>query len=510
MKISLAIIAYMASAVGGQYGGGPSYDADLGYWPEEDCTAPAPTPAPTATAPALSGGTSGDNAFYSSVGSCYIHGSGTTCNVAAADCTGSPYAPGYVSSHSGCCHCEGGCVHADETGTDCGPYPDTVTSVGSCYASGSVTCNVAAADCTGTDYAPGYVSGYGGCCHCLGDCDHSAETGTDCTYPDAPSSRRLSFVEEYEAKRLAEEKDLKDMEFYTMNKARRDAVLEEQEHRKLAGWPFGCKYSDRCCKNPATNQCVLMGHPPSGHDDVDMDHCPTVDEGASGLFSENVNETISGRFGDCCKEQAASVEWTFADGSSTGADIDGNTGCQRDGSCDYGDEVCCYNTFKDHKCYIYKGLPKIAVGNYGQTNVGCPQPPGDGWIYESSEEDGRNNGCCEDMTTNMPHNFLGEAVDGQPCFIEGTKAQLLADCTEYVGGWVGYIKDADPSPTQAGFVYAHEAAAEAAGCHMGDWAAKRTEGCEFDSINLSGAGNHVAGLGLGAFAVTLLAGLCVW
>ena len=35
MKISLAIIAYMASAVGGQYGGGPSYDADLGYWPEE-------------------------------------------------------------------------------------------------------------------------------------------------------------------------------------------------------------------------------------------------------------------------------------------------------------------------------------------------------------------------------------------------------------------------------------------------------------------------------------------
>ncbi|GMH62693.1 hypothetical protein TL16_g03531 [Triparma laevis f. inornata] len=478
--------------------------------------------APTAAAP--SGGTSGDNAFYSSVGSCYIHGSGTTCNVAEADCTGSNYAPGYVSGHSGCCHCEGGCVHADETeGSDCGPYPDTITSVGSCYIHGgdpSTTCNVAEADCTGTSYAPGYVSGYSGCCHCLGNCDHTAETdGADCTYPDDPDARRLSFVDDYEAEAMALEnkkyKDLKDMEFWTMNKARRDAILEEQSQRKLAGWPFGCKYSDVCCKNPTTGDCVLMGYPPAGHDDVDMNHCPTADEGASGLFSEHVNETLIGRWGDCCKEEANSVEWTYEDGTSTGADIDGNTGCQRDGTCDYGDEVCCYNTFLDHKCYIYKGLEKQAQGNYGQTNVGCPVPPGDGWVYESSEEDGRNNGCCEDMTTSMPHNFGGEAVDGQPCFIEGVKTQLLADCTEYTGGWIGYIKGADPSPTNAGFVYAHETAAVEAGCNMGDWASKRADGCNFDVLNLSGGaarmGGGLFGFGFGFGLVALLAGVvAVW
>ena len=62
------------------------------------------------------------------------------------------------------------------------------TSQGSCYefATHTVTCDVAAADCVGgkAHYEPGYV-GSSGCCHCDASCDHSQESGTDCTYYDA-------------------------------------------------------------------------------------------------------------------------------------------------------------------------------------------------------------------------------------------------------------------------------------------------------------------------------------
>jgi hypothetical protein len=53
-----------------------------------------------------------------------------------------------------------------------------------------------------------------------------------------------------------------------------------------------------------------------------------------------------------------------------GQKLDGNTGCQRDNSCNYGKQTCCYNTWGDHKCYIYDGLPELDIGDYGQTNIG--------------------------------------------------------------------------------------------------------------------------------------------
>ena len=152
-------------------------------------------------------------------------------------------------------------------------------------------------------------------------------------------------------------------------------------------------YSDKCCKNLSTNECALMGHPPQGHSDVTLDHCPTSSDGASGLFSVLVDENkTTGRHGDCCKEIASSVEWTYTDGSGTGADVDGNTGCQKDGTCAYA-ETCCYNTFKDHKCYLWKGLPLI--NNMYGNNVACPEARVDGrYMYKSDDSDGRNNHCC--------------------------------------------------------------------------------------------------------------------
>merc|ERR1719271_331311 len=45
-----------------------------------------------------------------------------TCNVAAADCAGTPLAPGYVYSGNGCCLCEAGCDHSKETDTSCTYY----------------------------------------------------------------------------------------------------------------------------------------------------------------------------------------------------------------------------------------------------------------------------------------------------------------------------------------------------------------------------------------------------
>jgi hypothetical protein len=37
-------------------------------------------------------------------------------------------------------------------------------------------------------YAPGYVSSRNGCCHCQASCDQSQETSNTCTYYDAPSA----------------------------------------------------------------------------------------------------------------------------------------------------------------------------------------------------------------------------------------------------------------------------------------------------------------------------------
>ena len=66
-------------------------------------------------------------------------------------------------------------------------------SVGSCYDSTThvVTCDTDNSTCVTAGnywYAPGYMSSYSGCCHCDSGCDHSAETSTDCSYYDTPSS----------------------------------------------------------------------------------------------------------------------------------------------------------------------------------------------------------------------------------------------------------------------------------------------------------------------------------
>ena len=56
-------------------------------------------------------------------GSCYDGTSHqVTCDVghAACDALGHAwYAPGHISTRSGCCHCSDSCNHALETGTDC-------------------------------------------------------------------------------------------------------------------------------------------------------------------------------------------------------------------------------------------------------------------------------------------------------------------------------------------------------------------------------------------------------
>ncbi|GMH95610.1 hypothetical protein TrVE_jg13865 [Triparma verrucosa] len=514
MKLcALKLVSILATAHA-QYKQGASFDPDAGEWPAETCfEADIPLPLVEPISP-----------YYTSRGSCYIPSFEVYCNVAEADCEGTYYPPGYVSNYDGCCHCEGGCIksaeeeHSANEGT-CGNYPDTIRSVGSCYeylSTSGVTCNIEQTDCEGTGgtyYDPGYVSGYGGCCHCYGDCDQDIETGDDCTYPDAPVVTVTAA-----ASTSTRVRDLKAMSFYTMSKARRQRKLEGEDEIEE-----GCTYSDACCRNPDTGDCVLMGHPPKGHDDVDIHDCPTVEDGGSGFFTEYIDESQTGRHEGCCKEEAASVDWAYIDGSSTGADIGGNTGCQRDLSCVYA-ETCCYNTFLDHKCYLYKGLPTVAVGHYGQADVACPQPPGEGWIYESSEEDGRNNGCCEDFIdigTHMPNNFQGEAVDGVPCFTEVEKTQLLADCTEYTGKWFGYLQDGRGAPTavirsetDAGTIYADEVAAVEAGCHVGDWVSKRAPGCKFDALNLAAElerlgvndGFKVTGFGfIGSIIFTLLA-----
>ena len=233
-----------------------------------------------------------------------------------------------------------------------------------------------------------------------------------------------------------------------------------------------CSYSDVCCKNPVTNECVLMGNPPVGHGDVVLDHCPTAQEGASGLFSEMQVEA-TGRFDSCCKTQAGSVDWEYVDGTSTGLDKHGNTGCQRDNTCDFGEEACCYNTRGDHKCWIYDGLPKLeANSGRGPTGnmVGCPPAVGEsGWVWGSDEKDGRNNGCCEEVPAPIPGNFRGQAIDGNPCFVEEAVTTTIADGTEFTGMWVGFMEGDTSDDVH---LYADTAAAKSAGCHIGDWDSK--------------------------------------
>ena len=189
--------------------------------------------------------------------------------------------------------------------------------------------------------------------------DAAGGTTITCTYPDAPvysrRSRKLeSIFKEVLGSNLRGSKSEVDNKIgldseaaqiahYTGSKRGRSPL--GQDNRRLGSGT--CKYSDVCCQNSA-GDCVLMGHPPHGHSDVVMDHCPTTAEGASGVFSTMVDEK-GGRANSCCKSKAAAVDWTYTDGTSTGADIDGNTGCQSDNTCTYPDEECCYNTFGDHK-----------------------------------------------------------------------------------------------------------------------------------------------------------------
>ncbi|GMI24406.1 hypothetical protein TeGR_g12430 [Tetraparma gracilis] len=499
---TLALTLALPALVASHGHTGPSYDKDLGYWPEEDCL-PEPEPEPEPE-PSI-------NPNYHSVGSCYTHGAdpSVTCNIAAADCEaggGSPYDPGYISGYSGCCHCEGSCDHSQETSEDTCAYPDTVTSVGSCYTHGadpSVTCNVAAADCEaagGSPYDPGYISGYSGCCHCFGDCDHSAETGDSCTYTDAPvvpepelEPEELTSVgscymhgadpsvtcnvaaadceaaggSPYDPGYVRRFLDVAVSTFHYENTLSARAREHIQLNRRLEAEGEGtCHYSDKCCKNPLTDDCVLIGHVPVGHSDVVLDHCPTAEEGASGLFSEEVDETM-GRFGGCCKEEAASVDWEYVDGTSTGADIEGNTGCQRDGSCEYLGQTCCYNSAGDHRCWLYEGLP-LLPGTYGGM-AACPMPSGpQGWIYQVDESDGRDNHCCEDLGDFvMPPNFRTQALDGNPCFVTTAKRTTkLGDCTDFTGHFAGYaLTDYVSSDIH---IFADDAAAVAAGCTLGE------------------------------------------
>ena len=367
-----------------------------------------------------------------------------------------------------------------------------ISSVGSCYTQGEgVACNVTESSCTAPSswYPPGFVSNYGGCCHCQGDCDHTQETSTNCTYYDYPSStsRRLSFVEAMDSMKQGEVDEVAyNIQHYAnKNKASREA---DDANRRLSGG--SCSYTEVCCMNPSTDECVLMGHPPQGHKDVVLDHCPTSEEGTSGLFSYMVDESETpGRYGDCCGTIAAPVEWSYTDGSSTGADEDGNTGCQKNGTCEY-KNVCCYNTWKDHKCYLWEGLP--FVDGYGGTRVACPlaQVEG-GYVYQQDESDGRNNHCCEEQIDSTPHTFRGAAVDGNLCWLTEPTTTTLADGTLYTGKWIGFMAG-DTSDDVLLFTTVTEA--EIAGCHIGDWDEK--------SVNQSDGAATKSGVG--ALAITAI------
>jgi len=134
------------------------------------------------------------NYYDENAGSCKNAVTGkVTCDVKASQCA-SPNtwsAAGALDS-DGCCFCDESCDHSLETGTDCdkGPYADISQSDGSCYAYGGgskVYCDVGKHECVALSssyfwYAPGYMSGMSGCCHCDASCDHTLESGTDCVY----------------------------------------------------------------------------------------------------------------------------------------------------------------------------------------------------------------------------------------------------------------------------------------------------------------------------------------
>merc|ERR1719443_346653 len=110
-----------------------------------------------------------------------------TCDVPQADCSGSWFAPGYVSSRSGCCHCSAGCASVNTTTCT---YNDQV-SEGSCYSmtTHQVTCNVAQAACSDSWFPPGFTSSRSGCCHCSASCSYWPGNASDtCNYHDAVSS----------------------------------------------------------------------------------------------------------------------------------------------------------------------------------------------------------------------------------------------------------------------------------------------------------------------------------
>ncbi|CAH0379283.1 unnamed protein product [Pelagomonas calceolata] len=148
-----------------------------------------------------------DCSYYdTSSGSCYDGSThAITCDVTQSTCeatTGNVwYAAGTVGSN-GCCHCDETCDHSQETGTNCqASYYDESQSDGSCYDGTThvVTCDVGHADCEALGhawYAPGYMSGYSGCCHCEESCNHDLETpadGVDCStryYDVSPSPTR--------------------------------------------------------------------------------------------------------------------------------------------------------------------------------------------------------------------------------------------------------------------------------------------------------------------------------
>ena len=123
-------------------------------------------------------------------GSCKIAASGQViCDVVASQCA-SPNvwsAAGGLDS-DGCCFCDETCDHSAETGTDCHSkgYADESQSDGACYdfTTHTIDCDIGHAACDAMGaywYSPGYISGSSGCCWCDASCDHSLETGTDCS-----------------------------------------------------------------------------------------------------------------------------------------------------------------------------------------------------------------------------------------------------------------------------------------------------------------------------------------
>jgi len=122
-----------------------------------------------------------------SLGSCYDHTThAITCNVAKASCSGSHYPPGFVSSRDGCCHCEASCPAANKSST-C-KYKDPSAGSCYSMTSHKVTCNAAKTSCASSSdryYAPGFMSSSSGCCHCKASCP---SLSSKCTYYDKKAS----------------------------------------------------------------------------------------------------------------------------------------------------------------------------------------------------------------------------------------------------------------------------------------------------------------------------------